>query len=251
VRLCYTDEMTGVHRLRGFTSAFQPDLTVGPAGEREVPMHCTHMGADAAGHLYLGLDADDAVDGEIHLLRTATSGVVDTGWAESGEAIVSRATLGIAFPDESPGIGRAFGTAASPIAALPDGSLYLAARVTRDGLAWSAAIVKLAPDGSLDPGFDADGIRAFGPSGGPSHIAAFTVDAQGRPIVSAVYGAPGARKAYLLRLTADGRFDLGFGRGGLIPQTFTATSLAVDGSGRILSAAGDGTNVIVARRSGS
>jgi hypothetical protein len=128
--------------------------------------------------------------------------------------------------------------------------VFLAARVTRNVTTFSAAVIKLTEDGALDPSFDGDGIRAFGPSGGESRIVAFAVDGEGRPVVSAIYEGPGGRRAYLTRLTGDGRFDASFGRGGLIQQSFAAVSVAIDGSGRILTAAWDGTGVIVARRDG-
>lgn len=252
LRTCYHDAAAVETRLLGFTPALQLDTAVGPNGHRAIPASCSHVGSDTAGHLYFGISAGESADGTLDLLRTTTSGVVDTGWSGDGHATVAHPALGIDFPDESVSAGPDFATASSPIVALPDGSLLIAARVTRDALArnWSAAVIKLTPDGALDPTFDGDGIRAFGPASGTSWALAMAADAAGRPVMSVVYDTATDRKAYLARFTDDGRFDAAFGRGGLIQQTFGAASIAIDGQGRILTAARDGAAVIVARRNG-
>ena len=252
LRTCYNEAASGEDRLLGLTPTLQPDPAVGASGHREIPIPCTHVGSDTAGHLYLAHSGGESADGTLQLLRTTTSGIVDMGWSSDGQTTVARGGLGIDFPDESISGAPEFATASSPIVALSDGSLFIAARVTRDALArnWSAAVIKLTPDGALDPTFDGDGIRAFGPAGGTSWILAMAVDAAGRPVISVVYDTASGRKAHLARLTADGRFDATFGRNGLVQQTFGASSVAIDASGRILTAAWDGTAVIVARRNG-
>lgn len=81
---------------------------------------------------------------------------------------------------------------------------------------------------------------------------AMAVDAAGRPVISVAYRYSDSRTRYwLARLTATGGFDQTFGQGGLIRQSYPATSVAVDADGRILTYARtpSGTTV-VARRNG-
>ena len=236
--------------LIGFTSTFAPDPALGPSGQRDLESSdCNVIGADTAGHLYLATRvfrgaADDVID----VMRTTTSGVVDAAWSGDGHAVIAAPGLGINIPD-----GGGLAPAGSPMLAHSDGSLFVAARATRDPSAqlWSAALAKLNPAGDPDVLFDGDGIRAFGPAGGQSRIWAMAVDPVGRPVVSVVYNyADGHTRAYLARFTTTGSFDQSFGNGGLIEQTHPAVSIAIDAQGRIVTAAWDGTSVIVARRNG-
>ena len=248
----YPAPMRGL--LIGWTSTFAPDPAVGPSGQRELESSdCNVIGADTAGHLYLAARPEEALSGVIDVMRTTTSGTVDSGWSGDGHALIAAPGLGITFPDEVSPPSKNFGSAASPILAAADGSVLVAARVTRDPSAelWSAAIAKLNPAGEPDALFDGDGLRPFAPADGQSRIIAMAVDPLGRPVVSVVYNyADGHTRAYLARFTSSGTFDATFGNGGLIEQTHPAVSIAIDALGRIVTAAWDGTSVIVARRNG-
>ena len=236
----------------GWTSTFAPDPAVGPAGQRELESSdCNVIGADTAGHLYLAARPEESLSGVIDVMRTTTSGTVDSGWSGDGHAMIGAAGLGYTFPDDFRPSSKNFGSAASPILAAGDGSVIVAARVTRDPSAqlWSAALAKLNPAGEPDALFDGDGLRAFAPAGGQSRIIAMAVDSVGRPVVSVVYNyADGHTRAYLARFTTTGSFDQSFGNSGLIEQTHPAVSIAIDAQGRIVTAAWDGTSVIIARR---
>ncbi len=75
-----------------------------------------------------------------------------------------------------------------------------------------AAVLRVRPDGTLDPRFAADGIARVARSGRNLRVTAFTRDDHGR-IVLAGAGAP--PDSLLTRLTAGGRHDKSFGTGGI------------------------------------
>ena len=115
---------------------------------------------------------------------------------------------------------------------------------------FSAAIIRLRPDGALDPAFGSGGVRALAPTGGQSRIIAMAVDQSGRPILSLGYRyADGSIRYWLARLTATGGLDATFGNYGLIPQSYPTMSIALDDTGRILTYARtpSGTTVLARR----
>jgi uncharacterized delta-60 repeat protein len=214
---------------------------------------CEAVGADASGHVFLGDVTSERAASAIELIRTTTAGILDEAWNGDGHATVRRTGLAIRFAPDTTQI-RALGPATSPIFAMPDGSVLVAASVRSwpDGQA-AAGVIKLTPSGDLDTTFGDDGIGEVVPSGGSSRIVAMAVDRQGRAILSAIFTRPGGiTRGYLVRLTADGLPDESFGADGLIEQIHTASSIAVDEEGRILTAAWAGRtgDVIVARRNG-
>jgi uncharacterized delta-60 repeat protein len=252
-RTCFRDNATDMDVLVGFTSTLQPDTAVGPDGRRVIDAGCNLVGSDTTGHLYFAPNGPATGSGPLELVRTTTSGTLDATWSGDGRAVVQRGGLVIDLAAEVVNGRFSFSQAVSPMAVLADGSIFLAARVTRDVASnrWSAAVVKLTPDGAMDPSFGSGGVRSFGPEGGQSRLMAMAVDAAGRPVVSVVYDhADGRTRAHLARFTTAGGFDTTFGRGGLIQQTYGARGIAIDGSSRILTAARAGDGVIVARRNG-
>jgi hypothetical protein len=79
-----------------------------------------------------------------------------------------------------------------------------------------AAVVRLKPDGSLDPRFAADGVAHVARSGRNLRVTSLTRDDQGR-IVLAGAGAP--PDSLLARLTVSGKHDRTFGTGGITYPT--------------------------------
>jgi len=257
-RTCYHSGIDETDVLLGFTSTLQLDPAVGPNGRRAIDVGCNLVGHDTSGHLYFAQGGPGSGGGPLELWRTTTSGSVDMAWADGGMTLVQRGGITIDLPlaghPHQPSRTSLDG-AHAPMTVLADGSILLAARATRDLVSdrWSAAIVKLTPDGEMDASFGSGGVRAFGPAGGQSRLVAMAVDASGRAVVSAVYNFPDGRtRSFLARLTPTGGFDTSFGRAGLIQQTFTASSIAIDSAGRILTAAWDinQETIIVARRKG-
>ena len=92
------------------------------------------------------------------------------------------------------------------------------------------ALVRLLPDGDVDRSFGKNGAVVL--KGVLSELGAFTVDAQGRPIL-----ARAGRQIELRRLTAAGAVDPTFGPGGrLFTKGAWAQAVALDGDGRICTA---------------
>ena len=242
-----------VTHLIGLTATLDVD---GAVWRRELDIGgCHQIVADSASHLYLAddrtVDGTNATRRFIELVRTSNSGRTDTAWADAGRARVERGGLHVGLPFDPVSGAFGYSTGNPAVFPLPDGSLLIAARVARVEPAgpWRAAVVKVTPDGSLDPSFGNGGIKAMGPVDGQSRVLAMTVDSRGRAIVSMVYNHDDGRtRAYLARLTAAGTFDTAFGRNGLIPQTHGARSLDIDADGRILTMASDGQSIVVARR---
>ena len=259
IRTCTSEGTPDEHRLIGFTPTYVLDPAIGEDGQRALPIDdCFALGADAAGHLYVAGKASIAPDepARVDLLRTTTSGVVDTAWNGDGLASIGLPGIDVHLA-RGIQIGiKQFSPAVSPILPLSDGSVYIVARVTRQGTHLrSAAIIKLTPDGELDPSFDGDGVRAFAPPDGQSRILAMAVDADGRPVISFIKSfRDGNSRGFLARLTTSGAFDPTFGRGGEIQQSLTADSLLIDAQGRIVTVARQGSGpqdaIVVARRNG-
>lgn len=239
--------------LIGLTATLDPDG--GVWGQELEIGGCDHIAADSTGHLYhFDERTTDRLNFSrllIEVIRTSNSGRTDAAWASSGRAILERGGLHVAFPFAGVQQRPGYGAGNPAVFPQPDGSLLIAARVARfdPGGPWSAAVLKVTPNGELDPTFGTGGIKTMSPPDGQSRLLAMTVDGTGRPIVSLVYNHnDGRTRAYLARLTTAGTFDTTFGRNGLVPQTHAALSLDMDGAGRILSMAWDGQSLIVARR---
>lgn len=244
IRLCGTDEGTGEVRLLGLTPALQPDARLGAGDYRvlDAPL-CHAIGSDPAGRIYIagrGMVGDRAV---IEVRRLTSSGALDTGWGTNGLTIVELAGQNLGF---------AYDARTRPmIVASPDGSVLIPAQTspTAPTGPTQAAVVRLTPSGAPDPSFDGDGIALLVPPGGRARLFAMDADMTGRPVVSVVYNpASGGVRAYLARLTTSGALDVTFGQAGLIPTTRAARSIDIDSANRILTAAPDGADVLIARR---
>jgi uncharacterized delta-60 repeat protein len=119
--------------------------------------------------------------------------------------------------------------AASSMAIDPQGRI-LVIRVPPPVAEGHGALVRLLPNGDLDPGFGKNGAVVL--KGALAEVGAFTVDAQSRPIL-----APFAHGIELRRLTAGGAADPAFGPGGrLFAKGSWVQAVQVDGQGRIYTA---------------
>jgi uncharacterized delta-60 repeat protein len=94
----------------------------------------------------------------------------------------------------------------------PSNSVLVAGTDVTEKGSLRAAVVRLRPDGSLDPRFAADGVAHIARSGRDLRVTSFTRDDSGR-IVLAGAGAP--PDSMLARLTAGGRHDRTFGNHGI------------------------------------
>ena len=128
--------------------------------------------------------------------------------------------------------------AAYTIAVQPDGKLLLAGTSDAGGEKFSLALVRYNPDGTLDEGFGAAGIVTTD-LGGTDAAYAVGVGADGAIVVLAVSDVGARRDRVLLRYSADGRLDEGFGSGGIIrtplaPDFPITAGLAVRPDGKIV-----------------
>jgi uncharacterized delta-60 repeat protein len=102
---------------------------------------------------------------------------------------------------------------AAAIAAGPDGSLILAGTVRGERRRDDPLVLRLTAAGALDPGFGRNGgLRLIASSGRSVHINAMARAPGGRLVL----GGYSEGNAAVLRLTAGGRRDTRFGRGGAL-----------------------------------
>jgi uncharacterized delta-60 repeat protein len=138
------------------------------------------------------------------------------------------------------------------------GRVVLAGTVTGRGSRAEGAVVRMLPDGSIDPGFGRAGVARLTARRG-LRVAALARARDGRLVVGGRSASPSAA---VVRLRANGRRDTGFGSGGRVlraigqppagQRTYSAVNaLVIQRGGGVLTA---GTvaddNVLPGRRSG-
>jgi uncharacterized delta-60 repeat protein len=163
------------------------------------------------------------------LLRFDAAGGLDPSFG-SGGVVRLRSLVGPAERNHMEGVAA--------LAARPGGGLLAAG-----GTSLEAFVAALAPNGSLDPSFDTDGIvgdRTLEPS--ETRIGTLTVDAQGRILVAGLNDAatPELSPTAVLRYLPDGRLDTSFGEGGYtrVPEGVGEVAAAADGSTFVVSNGG-------------
>jgi uncharacterized delta-60 repeat protein len=124
---------------------------------------------------------------------------------------------------------------------LPDGRI-LAAGGASSGPGGNRQLVvaRFTADGKLDPTFAGGGIFRSDPTSGGDEATALVVQPDGKIVVAGLRGQMNMDElgdTYLLRLTADGQLDPGFGAGGetvasASPFADQANGLALQGDGR-------------------
>jgi uncharacterized delta-60 repeat protein len=132
----------------------------------------------------------------------------------------------------------------------PDGKLVVAGTAAE-----SAVVLRLNPDGSLDPGFEVDGLSGID-AGGVEVAEALALQPDGKVVVAGSKTAVGGTSEVLVaRLNADGLADAGFGGVGLGRRTIgsggldyaEAVALQPDGKILIAGTAGPEARLLVAR----
>jgi uncharacterized delta-60 repeat protein len=130
------------------------------------------------------------------------------------------------------------GAGAAAVRQGPSNTVLVAGTDVTEKGSLRAAVVRLGPNGALDPRFASDGVAHVARSGRDLRVTSFTRDDNGR-IVLAGSGAP--PDSLLARLTAGGRHDRTFGTGGVTypslgrppggdPVYTTLEAVDVDGS---------------------
>ncbi len=160
-------------------------------------------------------------------------------------------------PDGSPDPG--FGTAGKVTVSPGNGLRHSGMALAADGRIVTAAIYsdsgtylvvhRFLADGTLDPGFDADGsVVMLMP--GDSSVAGVALQPDARILVAASYFSIAGRGVMILRYNEDGTLDTDFGDNGIVTDPdLDASKLALLSDGRILLLGGDGQLVAVRYRS--
>jgi uncharacterized delta-60 repeat protein len=232
-RLQRIDDVTGPRR-----STLAEDLTLDAQGRAVV-----------IGSLYLETSPLTSVCG---ISRNLPDGRPDPSFSGNGQRGISLIAGGETY--------------CNAVQALPSGELLVAG--WRSGVDYTATVIRLQDDGSVDTQFWGDGVLELSEDLGlgARQISAFsramTLDAQGRVLLLASGRAIGAQDpgfqcgfgnlndecGLLIRLFADGSLDTGFGNNGLVllisptnPSRIRVGDLKLDLSGNILVTAADGS----------
>jgi uncharacterized delta-60 repeat protein len=226
-------------RADGFVAGAQVQVDGLPAGVTARPLLVPEAGTAAT----LVLDADPAAP---HSLPTATAVTL-----RAGDAVVSR-TLVVTVRGTAGTVDTSFGGGATvtpvgvsedyanAVAVQADGKVLVAgSTATKRGTQFS--IVRYQRDGGLDPGFGSGG-KVVLPVGtrGNDVVAALAVQPDGRIVVAgSSEQGPAQIDFAVIRLTANGQLDAGFGNAGIAVFDFfggtdRARALALQPDGRIL-----------------
>lgn len=123
---------------------------------------------------------------------------------------------------------------ANGVVAQPDGKIVV---VGYSNSGW--AIARYEADGSLDPAFGTGGRVATSFGSSDAQATSVMLQPDGKIVVAGNVGSPGYENLAIARYGTDGALDTGFGLGGtrfdsLSPRTDRATSLALQGDGKIV-----------------
>jgi uncharacterized delta-60 repeat protein len=176
------------------------------------------MAVDAAGNILLVGEAS----GDMAIARLTADGAIDTSFAVQG-----RLKLDFGSYDEA--VGVAFGA---------DGALYVGGNSELPGDLFRMVVVKLSPDGEVDPSFGEDG-RAVADSGAASTYATTMLLLPNHTLLLLGGWTQGSvTEAAAVRFhLVDGKLDTGFGEAGFYHQeigsagqdTLFAAALQPDG----------------------
>ena len=222
--------------LLGLTPAGDPDLRLGPGGERNIPMPwVSELMADRYGRMF-AVQIDPEGD-RVRAMRLSSSGATDAGWGEAGIATVAVAGLTNRSGDH--------------VAAIADtGHVYVGVNV-RDAVTGQArpAVVRFTPAGEPDASWGPGGVAVVPAPSAAGRMEALAVDAAGRVLVSFV-DRDTTLAPYLARLLPSGTADPTFGSAGRWRVAGLVVALVAVGDRFLtLSRTGQG-DVFVARRVG-
>ena len=134
---------------------------------------------------------------------------------------------------ESAGDGRC-------VAVQADGKILLAGHSLASGIR-RIAVLRFLADGQLDTSFGNAGVALLDSPNGDDQAAALRLLEDGRILIAGRTFSGGTSDMLVLRLSADGAPDAGFGTGGRVQADFdgaddSAQALAVDSLGRVVAA---------------
>ena len=168
-----------------------------------------------------------------YVTRLTSSGEADAAFGQNGVATVDAAA------------GKSVETAAA-LDVQSDGKIVLAGHFSDFTAGDAGLVARLDSGGTLDPSFGSGGITTVEFADGGTHLTDVEVDTADRINVAGEgdNSTTGPRQLVAGRLLGDGSGDPGFGNGGWYVTGFTyggdargagdGTTLAIDGSGRVL-----------------
>jgi uncharacterized delta-60 repeat protein len=195
-------------------------LRLEPGREQARSLHVTPTGQILA----VGMSYNSNFDWEFVVARHHASGALDTSFGYGGRVYVP----------------FVYGTAdlANASVMQPDGKLVVTGRASSD-----VQLVRLLPDGQLDPGFGIDGVAGVDP--GPYGVAtphALALQPDGKLIAGGwVYTGP-TEVFMLVRFHANGALDTAFGTGGVATANVAGTvrAIVVQPDGKLVAAGSAG-----------
>ncbi|MDA0165226.1 PKD domain-containing protein [Solirubrobacter ginsenosidimutans] len=163
--------------------------------------------------------------GQAAVARFTADGELDTTWAGD------QPTPGLLV------VAAQAGVTPASLVVLSDGKVLLGGTTLAVDFTPSLVIARLTADGHLDPTF-ATGGKLVTTSGPESELSGLAVTGDGHILVSATSSGSGTDRGLLVRLTAGGVRDAGFGTGGEVAFRLggagtTFFDVALDGAGRI------------------
>jgi len=198
--------------------------------------------------------AIDQPDGKIVVAGYASNGSDDdfavSRYNADGSLDATFDVDGKRMTDFGGGMDNGFG-----VALQPDGSIVVAGG-TDDGVDGDFALVRYAPDGSLDPSFGTGGKVVTDVQGTDDRLADVVIQPDGRILVSGGSSDGTAYDFALARYQADGSLDDSFDHDGLVTTDFgtgenRALGVAIQSDGKIVAAGyfdtGSGQDFALAR----
>jgi uncharacterized delta-60 repeat protein len=171
-----------------------------------------------------------------------SAGKIDPSFGQSGEALVQP------NPQCAKGCPESFGSHAEAVALLPDGSIVLAGNGTGAGTAVERTwLVRLDPDGALDPSFGAGGYAEGQP--GLAVLRVFVAKDGAATVL--VRSAASSSGLGLARFTPTGAVDTSYGEKGvrwLVSPGQSQAEGVFDAQGRIVVLRQDGQGDLVVAR---
>ncbi|RKQ87238.1 putative delta-60 repeat protein [Solirubrobacter pauli] len=163
--------------------------------------------------------------GQAAVARFTAAGELDTTWAGD------QPTPGLLV------VSAQNGVAPAALSVRPDGTVLLGGTTLAVDSTPSLLVARLTADGHLDPSFGTGG-TLITTSGPETTLGGLAVTGDGHILVAATATGSGTDRGLLVRLTAAGARDAGFGTGGEVAFRLggaptTVSDLALDGAGRI------------------
>jgi uncharacterized delta-60 repeat protein len=172
-----------------------------------------------AGNTYLG-----GSDYDFAVVRYNADGTLDTGFDSDGK---------VTTPVNGNNEDKAFS-----VAIQDDGKIVLAG-YTFDGAAYSFALVRYNTDGSLDTGFDSDGIVITTITGIIDIAYSVAIQGDGKIVAAGYSYIVGANDFAVVRYNSNGSLDTSFDTDGIVTTAVgtsvdMAYSVAIQGDGKIV-----------------